>query len=188
MPDPDVTRLLERIRSGESEAADELLPLVYKSLHDLAVREHRRAGPGSTLQPTAIVHEAYLHLLASSEHDFENRRHFFFAAARAMHDYVLKQAREKRAQKRGGRLRRVDLDKLTLATETAPEDLLALEHALDRLQADDPQLHRLVELRFFAGLTMPEVAEIMGVPLRSIERSWRFTRARLAHELRSEGE
>lgn len=185
-PDPEITRLLDRVRAGETGAGDELLPLVYDSLHDLAVRAFRGAAPGATLQPTMIVHEAYLDLLGDAEPDFENRRHFFFAAGRAMHDFVLKQAREKCALKRGGDKRRVDLDQLSLAAESAPEELLALEEALVRLQQDDPDAHRLVELRFFAGLPMPEIAELVGTPLRSLERSWRFVRARLALELRSD--
>lgn len=185
-PDPDITRLLQRASAGESGASDELLPIVYSSLHDLAVRAFRRATPGSTLQATMIVHEAYLELVAGAELDFENRRHFFFAAGRAMHDFVLKRARRNGAQKRGGGKAHLDLDQLNLAAESGSDELLALEEALVRLERDDPAALRLVELRFFAGLSMPEVAEILETPLRSLERTWRFVRARLAHELRSD--
>jgi len=183
-PDPNsVTLLLRQLRDGDEQAGEDLLRAVFCELRELARSRMRRLPPGQTLQPTALVHEAYLRLVGKEEQDWEGRRHFFFAAARAMHDVLVEDARRKASQKRGGHLRRARPETLTLAIEAAPEDLLALEDALQRLEARAPEQAQVVHLRFYVGLTEEEAAEVMGVSLRSVQRLWRVARARLYAEL-----
>lgn len=178
-----VTQLLQAAADGDSTAAEELLPLLYGELRRLASLWMEKTPPGQTLQPTALVHEAYLRLIGRDTLRFENRRHFFFAAARAMRDILVEQARRKASKKRGGELKRVDAANLILAIEAPAEDMLALNEALENLRRTDEKKHELVMLRFFAGLTAPEAAEVMGVSLSTVEREWRYIRARLHRAL-----
>ena len=179
-----VTQLLDAAKHGDSQALSDLLPMVYTELRSLADSCMRKLGPGQTLQPTALVHEAFLRLVGKQLDEFENREHFFFAAGRAMRDILVENARRKLRQGRGGNRRRVDLANLTVATEAPPEDLLGLEEALTRLEAEHSRSFQVVLLRFYVGLTELHVAELTGVSLRTVEREWRFVRAWLHKELR----
>ena len=173
----DISDILSAIESGEATAASELLPLVYDELRQLAAARLAQEKAGQTLQPTALVHEAYLRLVGGNpDRSWNGRGHFFAAAAEAMRRILVEAARRKGRVRHGGGRRRVDLDPADLSAE-ADDDLLALDEALTRLAAIDPPAARLVELRFFAGLTMPEAAEALGVPLRSAERNWVYARA-----------
>jgi RNA polymerase sigma factor (TIGR02999 family) len=187
-----VTRLLHqttfaprgaaRAATGDAGASADLVPAVYGELRRMAA-ELARAAPHVTLPPTALVHEAYLRLVGKGEMAWESRRHFFFAAARALHDILVEEARRKAALKRGGGRQRVDLERLSLAREAPAEDLLALDEALCKLEREDPRKAQLVRLRFFAGLPAEETAAVMGIPLRTLEREWRYVRARLHRDL-----
>lgn len=182
-PDRDVTLMLRAVADGDSQAARELLPLVYAELRALAEARMRNTPPGHTLQPTALVHEAYLRLVGKDGPGWESRAHFFFAAARSMRDLLVEQARRKATLKRGGDRKRVDAENLHIALEAPAEDMLALDEALGRIQAESPRQHQLVMLRFFAGLTAEESAAALGVTVRTVERDWRFVKARLHKEL-----
>lgn len=185
--DKPVTQLLQAASRGDRQATAELVPLVYGELRKLADSWMAKLPEGQTLQPTALVHEAYLRLVPKAEAGWENRRHFFFAAARAMHDILVEQARQKASLKRGGDRRRVSADNLAVALEAPAEDMLALSDALERLERDDPRKHEIVLLRFFAGLTEDEAAEIMGISVRTVQREWRYIRAKLHKELAESG-
>ncbi|MFN0136931.1 MAG: ECF-type sigma factor [Phycisphaerae bacterium] len=177
-----VTRVLQAASAGDAQAARELLPLVYAELRSLAEARLRRTPPGQTLQATALVHEAYLRLVGAGDGGWLNRGHFFFAAARAIQDILVENARSKGAIKRGGDRRRVDLEKLRVADEAPDEELLALAEVLTQYEQEDAQGHRLVMLRFFAGLSEAEAAEALGMSERTVRREWRYARARL-HQL-----
>jgi RNA polymerase sigma factor (TIGR02999 family) len=179
-----ITRVLEDLAGGREGAADQLLSLVYQELHRIAKARMRDLPPGNSFQPTALVHDAYDKLFGGAPPHFENRRQFFMAAARAMRNILVDHAREKARLKRGGGLVRVDIDRLSDAARAAPEDLLALNEAVERL---DEGRRRIVELRFFAGFTVEEVAETLAIPPRSLAREWRYIRARLHHALTPEG-
>jgi RNA polymerase sigma factor (TIGR02999 family) len=144
--------------------------------------------PGQTLQATALVHEVFLRLVGRDQHDWENRGHFFFAASRAMRDILVENARAKGRIKRGGDRRRVDLENLSVAVDAPGDELLALDETLKRLETEYPWEHRIVMLRFFAGMTNEETARAMGAPLRTIERDWRFARAWLHEALETYGD
>ena len=146
----------------------------------------RKTPPGQTLQPTALVHEAYVRVLGKETPSFENRAHFFFAAARAMCDILVEQARRKASLKRGGDRRRVSAQHLVTAIAAPAEDMLALNDELERLERDHPRQHQLVMLRFFGGLSVNESAEILGVDVRTVRRDWQFVRAWLYHRLTAE--
>lgn len=180
----EVTRLLQAIGNGQVGANAELLDRLYGVLRGIAVSEvgARRDG---TLQPTALVHEAYLRLL-HRESSWESRGHFFFAAARAMRDVLVEQARRRISLKRGGAWKREELEDLTLLIEPPDIDILALDEALDELARTYPRQHQLVQLRFFAGLDSEETAKVLGISRRTAERDWRFVRARLHLQLESE--
>lgn len=173
----DITRLLQAAGKGDAEAAEGLLRTVYAELRQLAEIWMARTPPGQTLQPTALVHEAFVRLVGRNQDGWENRGHFFFAAGRAMRDILVERARAKARLKRGGGRRRVDLDHLVVAVDAAADDLLALTEALERFEAEYPWEHRIVMLRFFAGLTNNETAQAIDAPLRTVERDWRFARA-----------
>jgi RNA polymerase sigma factor (TIGR02999 family) len=179
----DVTVMLQAVAEGDPNAAAQLLPLVYAELRALAEFHMRKTPPGQTLQATALVHESYLRLVGKEDQSWENRGHFFFAAARAMRDILVEQARRKATLKRGKGRRRVDVSKLEIATDAPADDLLALDDVLQRLEQDDPGKHRLVMLRFFAGLTAEESALALDVSVRTVERDWRFIKAKLHKEL-----
>jgi RNA polymerase sigma factor (TIGR02999 family) len=180
-----VTRLLDEASDGSSQAAAALLPLVYDELRSLARLHLSRSPAGNTLQPTALVHEAYLRLLGSDERGWSSRRHFFGAAANAMRNILVDQARRKAAAKHGGNRQRVDLDNVhppacsdtDLPIATPPEELLALDHALSQLEQASERQAEIVMLRFFAGLTAEQTARALGVSLSTIDREWRFIRA-----------
>ena len=181
-----ITKLLQAAGAGDGKAEEELLRAVYAELRQMAGSWMAKTPLGQTLQPTALVHEAFVRLVGTDNAGFENRSHFFFAASRAMRDILVERARAKAALKRGGGRHRVDFDKLVVATDAPDEDLLALDDAMRRFESQYPWEHRVVMLRFFGGLTHEETAQVMATPLRTIERDWRFARAWLRDALTAE--
>ena len=181
----EVTRMLSAIEQGDPSAAEQLLPLVYDELRKLAARKLAQEAPGQTLQATDLVHEAYLRLLgpAGGSGDppdgrhWGGRGHFFAAAAEAMRRILINRARDRGRRKRGGGWRRLRLERLDLSLANPPDELLALNDALDRLAQEDPVCAELVKLRFFAGLTLDEAARALGVVRRTADRYWAFARA-----------
>jgi RNA polymerase sigma factor (TIGR02999 family) len=178
-----VTVILQAAQAGDQAAAAQLLPLVYDELRKLARSRMVHLPSGQTLQPTALVHEAYLRLLGKEDLEMESRRHFFFAAARAMHDILVEQARSKAAFKRGGDLQRVELADAALSIESPVDDVLALHEALADLEKQDPLMAQIVNLRYFAGMSVPEAAQVLGTSERSFHRHWRFIKAWLKARL-----
>ena len=187
----DVTRILSAIERGDPLAADELLPLVYDELRRLAARRLARENPGQTLQATALVHEAYLRLVGGGGHGAEprwdGRGHFFAAAAEAMRRILVENARRKHRLKRGGGLAR-RVEGADVPAPERPDELLAVDEALDRLAADSPQVAELVKLRFFAGFTNAEAAAALGVSPRKADQLWAYARAWLREELGDSGD
>jgi RNA polymerase sigma factor (TIGR02999 family) len=181
----DVTRLLSAISKGDPHAAADLLPLVYDELRRLASQWLAQEAPGQTLQPTALVHEAFVRLTGTSgpETGWDSRRHFFAACAEAMRRLLVENARRKKRLKRGGDRRRVSLEAAESLVQTPSEDLLAVDEALTRLTAHDPIKAEVVKLRFFAGLTMAEVAQSLDLSLATVERYWTYARTWLYAEL-----
>jgi RNA polymerase sigma factor (TIGR02999 family) len=183
----DVTRILNAIEQGDTHAAEELLPLVYDELRKLAAQRLSKEKPGQTLQATALVHEAYLRLVgARKAQSWDSRGHFFAAAAEAMRRILINRARDKNRAKRRGERRRVDLDRIEIALDTSDEQLIALDEALTQLAAEDPDAARLVNLRFFAGLTQKDAAVALGLAARTAERQWAYARAWLYARLRQD--
>ncbi|MCI0456385.1 MAG: ECF-type sigma factor [Gemmataceae bacterium] len=181
----EVTRILSAIQQGDPSAADQLLPLVYDELRQLAAHKLAQEKPGQTLQATALVHEAYLRLVDTDQAQHWNSRgHFFAAAAEAMRRILVEQARRRHAAKRGGQASREDLQESTIAAPQPPEELLALDDALERLSAVDAGAATLVKLRFFVGLTMQEAADALGMSVRSAHDLWAYARSWLRHDLR----
>jgi RNA polymerase sigma factor (TIGR02999 family) len=188
----EATRILSAIAQGDPHAAERLLPLVYDELRKLAAQKLAQEKPGQTLQATALVHEAYLRLVASASGEasarrdqrWDSRGHFFAAAAEAMRRILLNRARDKKRAKRGGGRRRVDLDQIEIALDTNDEQLIALDEALTQLAGEDPDAARLVNLRFFAGLSLKDAAVSLGLALRTAERQWAYARAWLYARLR----
>lgn len=174
-----VTRILAQIESGNGQAAEELLPLVYDELRALAEARLAQERSGHTLQPTALVHEAWLRLAGneSEEPQWDSRGHFFGAAARAMRRILVDHARQKLSLKRGGDIARVDIDVDLLAGAAPDDDLLALDEALEQLAAADPDKAELVQLRYFGGLTNEQAAACLGVSVSTAERYWTYARA-----------
>ena len=185
----DVTRILSDIEQGDPAAAERLLPLVYDELRKLAAQRLAHEKPGQTLQATALVHEAYLRLVGEEEEQhWDSRGHFFAAAAESMRRILVDNARRKGRHKRGGALTRRDLDAAEqVAAPEIREDLLALDEALTRLASVDPQAAQLVQLRYFAGLPIPEAARTLGVSPRTADRLWAFARAWLLREVGGDG-
>ncbi len=174
----DVTRILTAIEQGNPQAAEQLLPFVYDELRKLAAQRLKQEKPGQTLQATALVHEAYLRLVdASKIQRWDSRGHFFAAAAEAMRRILLNRARDKKRDKRGGDRLRVDLDHIEIALDTSDEQLIALDDALTQFAEEDPDAARLVNLRFFAGLTLRDAAVSLGLSQRTAERQWSYARA-----------
>ncbi len=185
----DVTRILNAIERGDTKATDELLPLVYEELRLLAAQKLAHETPGQTLQATALVHEAYLRLVEADCRSWNSRNHFFMAAAEAMRRILVENARRKKSLKHGGGSgKRADLetDDLPEDTEISPDDLLALHEALERLAAEDRTLADLIKLHCFAGLSLAQAADLLGVSSRTAERYWAFARAWLHREIRGE--
>jgi RNA polymerase sigma factor (TIGR02999 family) len=181
----DVTRLLESIEHGESKAADELLPLVYDELRRLAAQRMTNEAAGHTLQPTALVHEAWLRLAGhDAQMPFANRAHFFAAAAEAMRRILIDRARRKGAGKRGGDWQRIDLDNVDIAAEADDDTLLLVNEALEKLAGEDAKAAEIAKLRFFGGLTLDEAAQVLGVTGRTADRYWSFARVWLFQEMR----
>jgi RNA polymerase sigma factor (TIGR02999 family) len=180
----EVTGILQAIEQGDPSAAERLLPLVYEELRALAARRLAREQPGQTLDATALVHEVYLRLVdVERAQHWNSRGHFFAAAAQAMRRILVESARRKGRARHGGGRRRVDLDEACAVAEGPCEDLLALDEALTRLEQADAVAARLVHLRFFAGLSMPQAAQALGLSLRSAERNWTYARTWLHRAL-----
>src|SRR5207245_761455 len=180
----DVTQILTAVEAGDPKAAAELLPLVYEELRKLAAARMAAEAPGQTLQPTALVHEAYLRLVGGGQaRDWNSRAHFFAAAAEAMRRILVEAARRKDRLKHGREHQRIDLDSGRLVSEAPSLDLLALDEALSRLAETEPAKAELVKLRFFAGLTMPEAAAALDISLATAERYWTFAKSWLYAEL-----
>lgn len=180
-----ITQMLRAAAAGDRNAAEDLLPMVYDELRALARSRLAATPPGNTLQPTALVHEAYIKLVGTQDPGWDGRGHFFAAAAHAMRDLLVDQARAKAAAKRGGGRRREPLadDAGPPLFDTPPADVLALDEALRRLEADKPDHARIVMLRFFVGMTNDQIADVQGVSLSTVERVWRYARARLQRDL-----
>jgi len=182
----DVTRILERAQAGDPQAADELLPLIYDELRKLAAAKMANEAPGQTLQPTALVHEAWLRLVGSPNQKWKGRAHFFGAAAEAMRRILIENARRKRAARHGGGLARLDVQEIEIASAPKDEELLAIHDALEKFAARDPKKAELVKLRYFVGLTTQEVAEVLGISVPTADRWWNFSRAWLFEEIERE--
>jgi RNA polymerase sigma factor (TIGR02999 family) len=178
---PDVTRILTAAQAGDPQAAEQLLPLVYDELRRLAAARLAGEKPGQTLQPTALVHEAYLRLVGIAE--FASRGHFFAAAAEAMRRILVDSARRKLTEKHGGGRQRVDMELALVAAELPPAELLALDEVLARFKEQDRQAAQIVELHCFAGLTIEEAAAALGISERTAYRDWSYARAWLFRRL-----
>ena len=183
----EVTQLLLAWREGDEAALEKLLPLVYDELHRLAARYMRRESPGHTLQTSALVNEAFIRLIDQQQVQWQNRAHFFGIAAQLMRRILLDHARGQARGKRGGGVHRVSFDEGAIVSEQRAAELIALDDALNALAAFDSRKSRIVELRFFGGLSNEEVTEVMGMSLRTVEREWRKAKAWLHHAI-SEGE
>jgi len=185
----DVTRILSAIEGGDPHAAAELLPLVYGELRTLAAQKLAHEKPGQTLDATALVHEAYLRLVDSEQRGasaWSSRGHFFAAAAEAMRRILVDQARRKQADKRGGRKRRIPLDDADIGYDSPADEILDIDEALTRLAAEDPQAARLVQLRYFAGLSIEEAADVVGISRSTAYEHWSYARVRLKMLLEAE--
>jgi RNA polymerase sigma factor (TIGR02999 family) len=184
----DVTQILQAVERGDAKAAHELLPLVYNELRRLAAYRMANEAPGHTLQPTALVHEAWLRLVGDEAAKFENRAHFFGAAAEAMRRILVESARRRKCLKHGGGLRRVDADEVELPLPMPGDELLALDEALDRLATVDSRASEVVKLCFFVGLTQEQAAHELGISRATAERLWSFARAWLFQEMKKRSE
>jgi RNA polymerase sigma factor (TIGR02999 family) len=181
----DVTRILESIEHGDPKAADELLPLVYGELRKLAASRMANEAPNQTLQATALVHEAWLRLVGNSEPKFENRAHFFAAAAEAMRRILIDKARRKRAVRHGGDQQRVEFESLEVAAPGDEDELLAVNEALDKLAAQNQIEAELVKLRYFVGMTLEEAAQVLNISARTADNYWAHARAWLFREIKA---
>ncbi len=179
----DVTQILDRVQHGDAKAAEELLPLVYQELRKLAAAKMAHEAAGHTLQPTALVHEAWLRLVVDGHQRWNSRGHFFAAAAEAMRRILIEAARRKLSQRRGGGLERVEVDESLLVLERPSEELLAVNEALEKLAREDRLAADLVNLRYFVGMTLPEAAEALGLSPRTADRLWAFARTWLRLEI-----
>jgi RNA polymerase sigma factor (TIGR02999 family) len=184
----DVTQILDRVHSGNSKAAEELLPLVYEELRRLAAARMAQESPGQTLQATALVHEAWLKLAGVEKQNWQNRAHFFTAAAEAMRRILIDKARRKARVRHGEGLHHIDLDEIDVASEDNPENVLAVDEALSKLALEDPLKAELVKLRYFVGLSIPESAEALKMSESTAKRYWKYARAWLYNELSAPGD
>ena len=184
----DVTHILSAIEQGDPHAAEQLLPLVYEELRQLAAHKLAQEAPGQTLQATALVHEAYLRLVdVEKAQRWDSRGHFFAAAAEAMRRVLIDNARRRHSQRRGGEAERRSLEGLEAAVPASEAELLAVDEALERLQKADPTKAELVKLRYFGGLTIPEAAQALGISITTANRYWAYARAWLHEELAAGG-
>ncbi len=183
----DVTRVIQAIQQGDPKAADELLPLVYEELRKLAAARMANEAAGNTLQPTALVHEAWLRLVGNNNPKFAGRAHFFAAAAEAMRRILIDRARRKRAQRHGGGQVKVELQQIDIASPDADDQLLAVHEALDKLAAQDPVEAELVKLRYFVGLTVDDAASLLDISPRTARNYWAHARTWLYHEITVRG-
>jgi RNA polymerase sigma factor (TIGR02999 family) len=182
----DVTRILTAIEQGDTNAADELLPLVYEELRKLAAHKLANEAANQTLQPTALVHEAWMRLVGKENPKFANRAHFFAAAAEAMRRILIDNARRKRALRHGGGQQRVDFEQAELASVAEDDQLLAVNEALDKLAVQSKAEAELVKLRYFVGMTLEEAAGVLGISVRTADNYWAHARAWLFHELKEQ--
>jgi RNA polymerase sigma factor (TIGR02999 family) len=183
----DITRVLDRAQHGDPKAAEELLPLVYDELRRVAAARMSNGAPGNTLQPTALVHEAWLRLVGNDgEAQFQNRTHFFAAAAEAMRHILIDRARRKQALRHGGGQQRVEVDDLEIAAPADDDELLAVNEALERLASADPAKAELVKLRYFVGMTVEEAAAALGISEPTAKRRWSLARAWLFNEIKAQ--
>jgi len=179
----DVTQLLNAIEHGDPEAAAQLLPLVYEELRKLAAAKMARERPGQTLQATALVHEAWLRLAGTEQKRWDNRRHFFAAAAEAMRRILVEKARRRQRIRHGGGMERVELDGIEIPASAREDQLIAVDDALAKLEREDPQKAEVVKLRYFVGMTNEETAETLGLSVATVERYWSFAKAWLFKEI-----
>ncbi len=183
-----ITRILTAIDQGDSHAAEKLLPLVYDELRRLAAQKLSQEKPGQTLQATALVHEAYLRLVGSQDQHWDSRGHFFAAAAEAMRRILVEQARRKQTRKHGGGRTRIDLEDVELTVEAASDDLIALDEALTKLAEADPVKAEVVKLRYFAGLTLREVAQALSISPSTADNYWAYARCWLRLQMTGQPE
>ena len=184
---PEVTRYLNLAAQGDAEAERAVYPFIFEELRKLAQAARHRLPAGETYHATALVNEAYLRVAARQEDSWQGRAQFFFVAARAMRDILVEQARRKQRVKRGGDVQHVDVDEVEVAVESSI-DVLELNEALEKLRVNDPDGHQIAMLRYFTGLSVPEVAETLSISVSTVERKWRFLRSWFAHELGVEGQ
>ena len=180
----DVTQILNAIERGDPQAAEELLPLVYEELRCLAAQKLSHESPGQTLQATALVHEAYIRLVEGTAHNWSNKGHFFAATAEAMRRILVENARRKKRERHAGNLKRVDIAKLDVALATSDETILLVDEALEKLAKIDEIGAKLIKLRFFAGLSNLQAAEMLAIPERTAKRTWAYARAWLLEEMK----
>ena len=186
-PAHSITEILSAAAAGDRAASDRLLPLVYSELRKLARARMAKASAGQTLEPTALVHEAYMRLIDREKCQWDHRGHFFAAAAGAMRDILVEQARKRASLKRGGDRNRADLDDFEPAIQSPSDDVLAVHEALQQLESEDPRKSQLINLRYFAGFSNEETAAALGVSVGTVERDWRYVRAWLKRALRDDG-
>lgn len=181
----DITRLLQQVRAGNPEAQSKLLPLVYGELRRIAAYHMRGERPGHTLQPTALVHEAYMRLVAQDT-DWHDRAHFFAIAAQSMRRVLVDYARRRKSTKRGGTWKRLEMEEVIALNDVQLDDIVEIDRALERLAIWDPRQCRVVEMRFFAGLDEEEIAAVEGISTRTVKRDWKMARAWLRGQLSSQ--
>ena len=184
----EVTRIIEAVSNGKASATDDLLPLIYEDLRRIASSRLVHESPDHTLQPTALVHEAYMRLVGANSDTWENRSHFFGAASEAMRRILVDHARSKKRQKRGGGYRKLNLDDFELQEKSVADELLALDVALSELELLDKEKAELVKLRFFGGMKLSEAAELLGIPRRTADRYWAYARAWLQRHISEQQE
>jgi RNA polymerase sigma factor (TIGR02999 family) len=183
----DVTLILQAVRRGDGQAAEELLPMVYNELRRLAAARMAQESAGQKLQATALVHEAWLRMVGDGDRSWQNRAHFFGAAAEAMRRILIENVRQKSRLKRGGGQVRLNIEELEMAATTPDNKILLIDEALARLQVEVPQMARVVMMKYFGGMTNQEAAESLGVTERTVERQWAYAKAWLFRDIRSQG-